>query len=318
MRIALPTHIDPAAFATRDASAPIVTLEGATMGTRWRVLYAAHADPTPIAAAITQTLARIVAEMNHWDADSLLSRFNRAPAGHWFDLPPDFAHVIAAALRIAAASDGAFDPAIGHLVNAHGHGPTHLSGSRDGWHHLAWDAAARRLRQPGGLALDLSGIAKGHAVDAVSHALRRAGLAHALIDIGGELAGTGIRPDGEPWWVDLENPPGAPLVPLRIALHGLAVATSGTYIRGDHNLDPRTGRPAAHGVVAASVIHQSAMEADALATALTVLGHDAGAAFAIRHALAARLVLRRHGTWDEWLSPALLAMLEPQEQETFA
>lgn len=311
MRIALPTRIDPAAFATRDASAPIVTLEGPTMGTRWRVLYAGHADPAPIAAAITQTLARIVAEMSHWDADSVLSRFNRAPAGHWIDLPPDFAHVIAAALRIAGSSDGAFDPAIGHLVNAHGHGPTGASGPCNGWQHLAWDAAARRLRQPGGLALDLSGIAKGHAVDALANVLRRLPIGHALVEIGGELRGTGIRPDGDPWWVDLENPPGAPLAPLRIALHDLAVATSGTYIRGDHNLDPRTGRPAAHGVVAASVIHPSAMEADAFATALTVLGPDAGAAFAIRHALAARLVMRRRGTWDEWLSPALLAMLEP-------
>ncbi len=129
----------------------------------------------------------------------------------------------------------------------------------------------------------------------------------ALVEIGGELVGRGIRPDGEPWWVDLENPPGMALPPLRIALHGLAVATSGRYVRGDHNIDPRTGRPPANDVIAASVIADAAIDADAWASAFAVLGGEAALALAERHGIAARLVL---DGGVERLSPALLAMLE--------
>ena len=143
-----------------------------------------------------------------------------------------------------------------------------------GWPRLSFAPAGAHLRQPGGIALDLSGIAKGHAVDAVADLLHDAGIANALVEIGGELVGRGIRPDGDPWWVDLESPPGLTLAPLRIALHGLAVATSGDYRRGAHTLDPRTGRPIDTGVVSASVIHETALDADAWATALTVLGPD--------------------------------------------
>ena len=97
------------------------------------------------------------------------------------------------------------------------------------------------------------------------------------------------------------------LPPLRIALHGLAVATSGRYVRGDHNIDPRTGRPPANDVIAASVIADAAIDADAWASAFAVLGGEAALALAERHGIAARLVL---DGGVERLSPALLAMLE--------
>ena len=290
------------------------------MGTRWRVLAAAPRGSDVAAAerAIVARLAGLIAEMSHWDDGSLLSRFNRAPPGEWIALPPDFTTVIARAVAIAEASEGAFDPAIGRLVDLWGFGPpgprlapdeAAITAARagSGWRRLAWDGAARRLCQPGGCALDLSGIAKGHAVDAVADLLDAHGLRHALVEIGGELVGRGIRPDGEPWWVDLENPPGMALPPLRIALHGLAVATSGRYVRGDHNIDPRTGRPPANDVIAASVIADAAIDADAWASAFAVLGGEAALALAERHGIAARLVL---DGGVERLSPALLAMLE--------
>jgi thiamine biosynthesis lipoprotein len=261
----------------------------------------------------------LVAEMSHWEPASLLSRFNRVRAGQWLSLPPDFAAVMAAGLDIAARSDGAFDPALGALVDLWGFGPTAVSGPPDAasvdaacavsnWRSLDYDPAARRLRQPGGLRLDLSGIAKGYAVDAVADLLHARGFAHALVEVGGELVGRGIKPDGEPWWVDLENPfPGLPT--FRVALHEIAIATSGTYVRGDHNLDPATGRPARHNVLSASVIHRSAMRADAWASALTVLGPDAGLALATRENLPARIIVRDAAGVREILSPALVAML---------
>jgi thiamine biosynthesis lipoprotein len=232
-------------------------------------------------------------------------------------LPPDFAEVMARGLAIAEATGGAFDPAIGRLVDLWGFGPVPAAVAPDtaaleaaraasGWRRLGWSDGDRRLSQPGGVALDLSGIAKGFAVDAVASTLARLGVGHALVEIGGELVGRGVRPDGQPWWVDLETPPGIDVAPLRIALHGLAVATSGDYRRGRHTIDPRTGRSTDNGVVSVSVIAAGALTADAWATALTVLGPDAGIALATERGIAARIVVAAGG---ERLTPALEAML---------
>jgi len=321
MRIALPPTIDPAAFAAHDPSAVVLDLHGETMGTSWNVRFAAPAgtDPSSIRSAIVTRLAGLVREMSHWVPDSLLCRFNRSAPGTWTTLPPDFAHVMTRGLEIAEATIGAFDPAIGTLTDAWGLGalPSAASASaadietalvRSGWSRLSFAPGGAHLRQPGGIALDLSGIAKGHAVDVIADLLHDAGILHALVEIGGELVGRGIRPDGDPWWVDLESPPGLTLEPLRIALYGQAIATSGDYRRGAHTLDPRLGRPTDTGVVSASVIHQTALEADAWATALTVLGPD-GLCLAHHEDMVARIVTEIDGRVCEHLTAPLLAML---------
>lgn len=292
------------------------------MGTTWSVQFAtrSHIDAGAVRTLIASRLADIVAQMSHWEPESLLSRFNRARGGEWTALPPDFATVIAKGLAIAEWSDGAFDPTIGQLVDMWGFGPkgpcpppkpeqVRRILERGGWRRLAYDVATHRIRQPGGLALDFSGIAKGHAVDAVADMLVGQGLRHVLVEIGGELVGRGMRPDGDPWWVDLENPPDVLCSPLRIALHGLAVATSGTYRRGHHSIDPRTGFPVRNGLVSVSVIDQSALAADAWATALTVRGLEAGMTLAAERQIAARFVLQDGETTSEHLTPALMAML---------
>lgn len=376
VRVALPAVIATAVLAAHDPTARISDFGGETMGTRWtvRAVLPAGLPPETVRAAIVDRLDGIVGQMSHWLPTSLLSRFNRADAGHWTTLPPDFAHVIARGLAIAAATQGAFDPTIGRIVDLRGFGPTPAAappvghargvGSGDvpaaipanvpaddpaddpagdlagalaealadaGWQRLTFSAGDRRLRQPGGLSLDLSGIAKGFAVDAVAAVLDRLGIRHALTEIGGEFVGRGIRPDGLPWWVDLETPPGCTLAPLRVALHGIAVATSGDYRRGAHTIDPRTGCPVDNGVVSVSVLHDDALTADAWATALTVLGPGQGKALATAHGIAARIVTLTRGTGTqetgtqetgtretgtretgearEYLTPALRAML---------
>ena len=120
------------------------------------------------------------------------------------------------------------------------------------------------------------------------------------MEIGGELRGEGVKPDIQPWWVDAEVPPGLDLPTLRVALCGLSMASSGDYRRyrmeGDrrlsHSIDPTTSAPIAEGVAAVTVLHASAMLADAWATAITVLGADRGMALATRHTLAARPAAR--------------------------
>lgn len=305
-------------------------LGGDTMGTHWSVqLWAGASLPqAPLRRAIQAVLDDVIAQMSTWEPDALISRFNRLPPGGSLILPDSFALVIDTALRVARHSQGAFDPTVGAAVGHWGFGPAHLAaGLADtarpgGWAQLGWEPATHRLTQPGELRLDLSAIAKGHAVDRVSAVLRDSGLPHHLVDIGGELSGQGLKPNGQPWWVDLEMPdPSCRLPPTRVALHGLAAATSGDYRRWhtgpqgqrlSHTLDPRTGTPIRHRVASVTVLHPSAMWADAWATALMVLGPVEGLALAEAEDIAALWIERpapAHTDWRETLSPALRALL---------
>ncbi|RYY46088.1 MAG: FAD:protein FMN transferase [Sphingomonadales bacterium] len=290
------------------------------MGTTWSVRVVGGAPD--LAPGIQAMLDRVVAEMSHWQPASDLSRFNRSEPGRWQMLPRRFEHVLAAALAVAEASGGAFDPAMGTLADLWGFGPL---GPQAFPSDSAIDAAlamsgARHIEQDGSRArrralaqLDFSGIAKGYAVDAVAEWLDGSDCRDFLVEVGGELRGAGIKPDGQPWWIDLEPAPGTRVAPIRVALHGLSVATSGDYRRAfthagkshAHTLDPRTGRPLDNHVASVTVLHPSCMLADAWATALTVLGPQ-GMALADREGLAAHMAVRGGG---EHLSSALHAMI---------
>jgi thiamine biosynthesis lipoprotein len=287
------------------------------MGTSWSAQIVA--PPAGCAAAIEAVLARIIDQMSHWEADSAISRFNRSPVGEWMPLPTDMLSVLRAGLDMARLSNGAFDPAIGRLVDHWGFGPNAFASPyaiAAPWRRIEVERGhARRLAD---VALDFSGIAKGFAVDAVARALLDLGVTNFLIEIGGELRGEGIKPDLQPWWVDVEPPTDLPVPTLRIALCELAVATSGDYrrfrmqdgARLSHSIDPTTGQPIAQGVASVTVLHAQAMLADAWATAITVMGPDRGMHLATRHGLAARLVMRTASGAQEYMTPALAAMLD--------
>jgi FAD:protein FMN transferase len=290
---------------------PIARLSGETMGTSWSVQAVGGGEA--LRPEIEAVLARIIAEMSHWDATSHLSRFNRSEPGRWQPLPPDFAQVLDAAMGLLADLWG-FGPA-GPRTAPPGDEAVAEARAVSGWRQIEQDG--RRARRLAPAALDLSGIAKGHAVDAVADRMRALGLGDFLVEIGGELRGEGIKPDSQPWWVELEPVPGTPIAPFRVALHGLAVATSGDYRRSfvhagrryAHTLDPRTGYPLDNGVASVSVLHPRCMMADAWATALGVLG-PAGMALADAQGLAVQMVVRADGALREHLSPALRAMLD--------
>lgn len=315
----------------------LVHVFGETMGTTWSAKFFAPSGSLASRArqAIQDALDHVVSEMSPWVAASALSRFNEAPAGSWHTLPTNFLAVLRTALTIARDSKGAFDPTLGTLINAWGFGPSsapsHPPGARDtkrmlaaaGWQRLDIDVPRRRVHQPGGLAIDLGGIAKGFGVDQAARALKRLGIRDFLVEVGGELRGEGIKPDGAPWWVALEEPPAenggdTMLSDIVIALHGLCVATSGDYrrfiehhgTRHAHSIDPRSGRPVANGVAAVTVLHESCMWADAFATAMLVMGRTAGIEFAIAHRIAARLVLRTGQGMSEVFTPRFEELLK--------
>jgi thiamine biosynthesis lipoprotein len=280
------------------------------MGTNWS-LHAVSALPD-LAAGVEAAFDCVIRQMSQWEPDSDLSRFNRAPAGAWREIPPEFAHVVAAALAIADASDGAFDPALGAITERWGFG------SRGPVDRVPRDQPAAdrrvelekgRIRRSEGAQLDLSGIAKGYGVDLATEWLLGQGVRHFLLELGGELRGQGIRPDGQPWWVDVEMPPTTSIAPWRIALHDLSVATSGNYRRGfvadgrhySHSFDPMTGRPIVSAVSSVTVLHRSCMMADGWATALTVLGPEKVIALADAQGLAASMVTgNREHVSREW------------------
>jgi FAD:protein FMN transferase len=305
-------------------------LQGLTMGTTWSVrLYAEGRSLAALEAEVQARLCDVVDQMSQWQGDSALCRFNRAPPG-WITVPELLFRVMACALDVAERTGGAFDPTLGRLADLWGFGP---SGGREappsasdiaaalgaaGWRRLELDGPGRRLKQPGGVALDLSGIAKGFAVDHLAEHLAASGVGSFLVEIGGELKGSGVKADGQPWWVALEAPPGAETLPRTVvALHSLSAATSGDYrryfehdgARYAHTLDPRSGLTAA-GLSSVTVLHQSCMIADALATAIGVLGLQQGFALAETMGVAAWLALREGNGATERLSPALLEMLD--------
>lgn len=310
----------------------IQALTGTTMGTTWSVKFVGSATSRQtLRRIIPLTLDRVIAQMSPWERESDISRFNHLPLNQWQALPPELDRVMDSAIRIARESRGAYDPTVGVMVDLWGFGP---SGPRQtppstdeiaihhrasGWQQLERDAAAHRMRRHGTGSIDLCGIAKGFAVDLVAETLREHGIHHALVEIGGELRGHGTKPDGSPWWVEIDRSGNTDTeaVPMLVALHDLAIATSGCergFVSGarhfSHTLDPRTGWPIANGMVTATVLHRSCMEADAYATALMVLGSDAAIDFAVAHDLAALILFRQDGgDIAERTTPALDAML---------
>lgn len=298
-------------------------LAGESMGTTWQVrVHAPDAAVPTLQAAIDATLALVIRQMSHWEPDSDLSRFNSAAAGSTVVLPELLFDLLAHAQRIAAQTQGAYDATAGALVRRWGFGPDRARLqpgfslpdaatvqallARGGWRRLQLDATTRSALQPGGLQLDLSAIAKGFAVDLVSMRLHEAGYPAHLVEIGGELRGAGIRADAQPWWVALEPPAdNAPLDDTVIALCDRAVATSGDYRRHfehagrrfAHTIDPRTGHPVRNTLTTVTVISDTCWHADAMSTALMVMGVGEGLPFADRHDIAARFVERRDMQW---------------------
>ncbi|MNK20881.1 Thiamine biosynthesis lipoprotein ApbE precursor [compost metagenome] len=339
-RVLLPQHISDQAA---PPGAAIRDLRGLSMGTSWSVRLLESAMPGRAGSAdlqqgLQQQLDLVVAQMSHWSDESDLGRFNQAEPGSWHSLPAAFCEVLGFAMHVSQASGGAYDPCAGALVNLWGFGPRHrydepgflppkddsvalllAQGQR---RRLELDLPARRARQPGGLQLDLSAIAKGYGVDRLARYLDSQGIHHYLVEVGGELRGAGSKPDGQPWWVMLEQVDGANAErhppEMLLALHGLSVATSGDYrrffedgtARFSHTIDPRSGMPIANQLASVTVVHEQCMAADAWSTALTVLGVEAGMALAEEQGLAVRFLQRDGHGYHETLSSHMLAMLD--------
>jgi thiamine biosynthesis lipoprotein len=292
------------------------------MGTRWSALL--YAPETFGLAALEDALARAVADvdrqMSTWKPDSDLMRLNAAAPGTWVPVPAELMLVLEKGVEIGRASSGAFDVGLGDLVNAWGFGPSgkaadgeairrRLGKAQTPTHEvLELDRSGGLVRKHAPVTLDLSGIAKGFAVDAMAEVVQGFGVASALVALDGELKAMGARPDGAPWIVAVEKPDYDMRAPLGVvALHNAAIATSGNYrhwieigrSRLSHTMDRARRGPVINDVASVSVVCPACMEADAWATALLVLGQGEGQELARRNGLDALFILRSGDTLSQ-------------------
>lgn len=286
-------------------------LNGPTMGTRWTALFFAEPgfDKAQLRLALLEAVDEVDAQMSTWKPDSDLMRLNAAPVGKWVSVPERLKQVLRLGLEIGRASDGAFDIGMGDAVTAWGFGPEAATSARirsamDAHRRPAYEVletCGNYVRKSAPFALDLNGIAKGYGVDRLAETLRDHGIAGALVGIDGEMRALGLRPDGKAWTIAVEAPDPDRRTPHSIlALQDAAIATSGDYrhwveVQGrrlSHTMDPTRGAPLIASPASVTVVARTCAEADAWATALMVLGPDAGAALARKRGLDALFLLR--------------------------
>jgi thiamine biosynthesis lipoprotein len=231
---------------------------------------------------------------------------------------------------VSAETNGAFDITVAPVVDAWGFGPGRAQRvvgeaevaaleQRVGWQRLTLDDnAATVAKARTDLRADLSGIAKGFAVDRAAQALDALGLRDYMVEAGGEIRTRGCNADGRPWQIAIERPDAVPQQAFRIVpLTGLAMATSGDYriyferdgARYCHEIDPADGCPIRHGLASVSVVAANCGYADAMATALIVLGPEKGYALAAARNIAAHFIVRDgDGSLQEFATPAFAAL----------
>ncbi len=281
---------------SRNAAAA-VAFDGRTMGTTYRVVLGpsgSAADADALQQSVDSLLLAINTSMSTYDPQSELSRFNGFADTTPVSISAAFRSVVQQALDVYRASDGHFDVTVGPLVDAWGFGAAERAPgppSRAMLDSLRAFVGSEKLRlDEQGLSksdarvrVDLSAIAKGFAVDQVSVLLTARGLPEHLVEIGGELRGRGLNVRGEPFRVGIEEPdPDRITVRLAVALDDRSLASSGNYrnfyevdgVRFAHTIDPKTGAPVRHTLLAVSVLHMECSLADAWATALMAAGAD--------------------------------------------
>lgn len=269
---------------------------GQTMGTFYSVKVVVD-DPshyTDLSNEIQETLDRVDHLMSHWKEASEVSRFNRLHPDSSLQLSPETETVVEGALTIAAQTNGRFDPTLAPLIELWGFGKHDRTGfpeaeaiaaakAQFGYQHLVLEQGRLRKTKEG-LTLNLSAIAKGYGVDAVSNLLREKKLSRFMVEVGGEIYAAGQSPRNQAWRIAVENPVVQdPNQPIAISnLQDVALATSGDYRNYfehegklyTHVIDPASGYPVERNVASVSVIAPTCMQADGLATAFMILSPE--------------------------------------------
>ncbi len=312
-----------------DSRLPEFELSGSTMGTTFSVKLVAPPESLAtdssamesLQTQITMALEHIENLTSTYRESSELSRFNASAATQWVTASMELCEILAQALELSRDTNGAFDITVGPVVNLWGFGPNgdvadpptqheiDAAVARVGYQQLATDCSKPAIRKDNAnVYVDLSGWAKGYAVDQVAAALNAAGLADYLVEIGGEMRASGHNAEGLAWAVAIEAPVFAGRnIQTILRLTDRGIATSGDYRnyfehqgkRYSHTIDARSGRPVSHALAAVTVIDRSAAFADGMATALLVLGPEAGPELAEKLGVAGFFLIRSQAGVEE-------------------
>ena len=292
----------------------VIEISGSKMGTSYHItVIADQLPPEDLDQQIEQLLSKVDSSMSTYKKDSEISHFNRLPVGQTMTISQEFFEVVKISRKIWQLSSGAFDPTIGPLVDLWGFGP-------DGRHDsipssktierikekIGFDAVilvGQTLSKHKPVELDLSAVAKGYAVDRVADLLEMLALPDYLVEIGGEIRVSGFNADGIAWRIALEQPQLFAEVDKIIDLTDIAIATSGDYrnyferdgVRYSHTISPKTGKPIVHNLASVSVLSNSCAEADAWATAFSVLGAEQSLGLAQDLGIATYMLVRENG-----------------------
>ncbi|GLR64830.1 FAD:protein FMN transferase [Marinospirillum insulare] len=279
-----------------------------------------------IQAGIQGELDKVDLAMSTYKPDSELNRFNREPLNEWVQISQPLFEVLNISQSVAVASQGAFDITLGGLVNLWSFGPearpetipsTRLLEERlaeVGYKNLELDSANLAARRLTNSYVDLSGVAKGYAVDKVARWLEQQGVKNFLVNVGGEIIVAGYRAEEQPWRVGVEVPDGSQQTAHHILpLINNSIATSGDYRnfyevdgqRMSHTLSPKTGWPIKHNLTSVTVIHPSNAVADAWATAFMVLGAEASLSLANQENIKVLLISKKAEGWSTQISNSL-------------
>lgn len=311
----------------------LVTLRGHSMGGQYmvRAVVPVSVDLDVLNFGIKLTLDIVEDQMSVFKPQSDLMQFNRFDVGLWFGLPPEMADVIDIALDVGRLTGGALDITLSPLIELWGFGvrdrPKHVPHEDElvamravtGHQHLKFDKAGRRLMKTAACEVSLNAVAKGYGADLVSEYLKSQVIEDFLVEVAGEIVTAGVKPDGTKWRVAIEKPLGGVLQGEQaLLLSDAAVATSGDYRkyfeqdgkRFSHVIDPKTQKPIAHKLAAVTVVDVTSARADALATAMLVMGEVAAYDFAEQNAIAAYFIVKNEVGFDVVISANMKLHLE--------
>jgi thiamine biosynthesis lipoprotein len=287
------------------------------MGTRWSARLASHHDSPDLTIALQEAVDAVDRQMSTWRSDSDLMRLNATAPGRWVDVEAELIAVLEIAAEVTAASNGAFDIGVGEAVRAWGFGRAQgqidESAIRTALGQqlratVECDRGAGRARRLNDRNLDLSGVAKGFAVDQMAKVLLQRSVSGFVVGLDGEIVANGLRPDGRPWAVALEQPdPSRRTARGVIEVTNRALATSGDYRHRvqlgtdwlSHTIDPRSGAPARNRLASVTVLADDCARADAWATALMVLGETEGPVIARNKKIEAVFLIRDGAQFKE-------------------
>lgn len=305
-----------------EEQATVVTLSGNTMGTTYNITAVGIPDTVSkdrLSKTVETILAEVNSKMSNWDKASEVSLFVASESSTPISVSADFMTVMIAANEVHTLSDGMFDVTLGPLIELWGFGSRKpedpIPSDADIKNALNFVGQTKVLSLDRGsstisksdskVGVNLSAIAKGFGIDAVAAGLKALGVENYLIEIGGDLVTAGRNQRGEAWRIGIEKPePGEKAVELIVKLEGKGLATSGDYrnfieregVRYSHIIDPVTGRPITHRTTSVTVVADTAMMADAWATAMLVLGAERGLKIAEANKIAIYVISRdEHG-----------------------